>query len=104
MATISPDFDAVDLAAVVEQLPPAALHTLSFGPIRLDPAGRVVFYSDAERRLSGYPENPVGRTFFTEIAPCMDNPEFRGRIDRALETGRLNISFRYVGDFGHAQR
>ena len=93
-----PDFDEPQLAQAVERLSPEKVHTLPYGAIRLDAEGTVTFYSDSERRLSGYRKEVLGRTFFTEIAPCMNNPGFKGRIDRALAAGKLDIAFGYTGD------
>lgn len=93
-----PDFNEPLLARVVEQLSPDQIHTLPFGAIRLDATGKAVFYSDSERRLSGYRKEVLGHDFFIEIAPCMNNPGFRGRIDRALATGKLDIAFNYVAE------
>jgi photoactive yellow protein len=93
-----PDFDEPLLARAVERLSPQDVHSLPYGAIRLDPEGTVTFYSDSERRLSGYRKEVVGRTFFTEIAPCMNNAGFKGRIDRALAAGKLDIKFGYTGD------
>ncbi|MDO9710866.1 hypothetical protein, partial [Paracraurococcus lichenis] len=42
--------------------------------------------------------------FFTRVAPCMDHPGFRGRIERALEGGTLDVEFGWTGDFGDAGR
>ena len=94
-----PDFSTPALAAAVERLPRAAIDALPFGAIRLDAAGGVVFYSAAERRLSGYRAEVLARPFFTEIAPCMNTASFRGRIDRALAAGTLDIAFDHIGDF-----
>ncbi|PPQ37667.1 hypothetical protein CCS01_03270 [Rhodopila globiformis] len=94
-----PDFDEPLLAKAVERLSPEEVDALPFGAIRLDAEGTVRFYSDAERRLSGYPKAAVGHKFFTEIAPCMNNAAFRGRIEQALDAGRLDIRFGFVGDF-----
>jgi photoactive yellow protein len=94
-----PDFNEPLLAKAVERLSQEEVNDLPFGAIRLDREGTVTFYSEAERRLSGYRKDVVGREFFTEIAPCMNNPNFLGRIERALETGRLDIAFGYTGDF-----
>ena len=104
MTSATPDFDTPNLAAAVEALPPEALDRLDFGAIRLDAEGRVRFYSDAERRLSGFRQEALGRHFFSEIAPCMDNADFRGRIDRALAAGRLDIEFGHVGDFADGEQ
>jgi photoactive yellow protein len=73
------------------------INALPFGAIRLDAEGTVTFYSEAERRLSGFRKEVLGHKFFIEIAPCMDTAEFRGRIDRALAVGQLDIKFGYVG-------
>lgn len=91
-----PDFDSPRLARAVERLPPEEIHRLPFGAIRLDAAGRVTFYSDTERRLSGYRREALGALFFAEVAPCMDTDEFRGRIDAAHAAGRLDIAFGHV--------
>ena len=95
----TPDYDTPHLARAVEQLPRDEIDALPFGAIRLDQTGKVVFYSAAERRLSGYRETAIDRPFFLEIAPCMNNAAFRGRIDRALAAGTLDIAFDHIGDF-----
>ena len=94
-----PDFDEPRLAEAVERLPPEALDTLPFGAIRLDAEGVVRLFSLAERRLSGYREEALGRLFFAEIAPCMDIGSVRGRIEGALANGRLDLAFDHIGDF-----
>jgi photoactive yellow protein len=94
-----PDFDEPQLAEALERLAPADLDALPYGAIRLDPQGCVVSYNATERRLSGYAKDVFGRSFFTEIAPCMDNPGFRGRIERAQAAGRLDVAFGHIGDF-----
>jgi photoactive yellow protein len=93
-----PDFEEPHLAAAVEKLSPDEVHALPFGAIQLDASGQAIFYSDAERRLSGYRKTVLGRDFFLEIAPCMNNPNFRGRIDRAIAAGKLDIQFSYIAD------
>lgn len=100
-----PTFDTPELARAVEALDAAAIDTLPFGAIRLDDAGIVRYYSRAEARLSGHGDRPaVDRAFFTEVAPCMDTPGYRGRIERALAGGRLDIEFGHLGDFGDRER
>ena len=86
------------MAAAVERLSPDQIYALPYGAIQLDPGGHAVFYSDAERRLSGYRKAVLGRDFFVEIAPCMNNANFRGRIDRAIAAGKLDIRFSYIAD------
>jgi photoactive yellow protein len=93
-----PDFDEPRLADAVERLPTEAIDRLPFGAIRLDASGVVRFYSRAEARLSGYgTRKALGLHFFTQMAPCMDNPEFRGRIERALAAGTLDIELNWYG-------
>lgn len=100
-----PDFESPHLAREIEALPTEVLNDLPFGAIRLDAAGVVQIYSDAERRLSGSGARPrIGLHFFTDIAPCMDNPAFRGRIERAMAEGRLDVEFGWTGDFADAER
>ena len=105
MTNTFPGFDHDDLAAAIERLPVEALDALPFGAVRLNADGDVVVFSGAEKRLSGYGDRPaLGRHFFTRIAPCMDTPGFRGRIERALAAGDVDIEFGWVGDFSDAGR
>lgn len=99
-----PRFDADDLATALERLPEMRIDSLAFGVIRLDAKGDVALYSAAERRLSGYRKETVGREFFAEIAPCMNDEMFRGRIDKARAAGRLDVRFSFVGDFSDRAR
>ncbi|CAH2601049.1 Photoactive yellow protein [Rhodovastum atsumiense] len=100
-----PDFDRPDLARVIERLTPAQIDALSFGVIRVDEQGIVRHYSASERRLSGSgARERLGHTFFTDIAPCMNTPDFRGRIEAALARGTLDIHFEHTGDFEDADR
>ena len=100
-----PSFDTPQLARTVEALPEAALDLLPFGAIRVDGAGIIRVYSGAERRLSGSGDRPrLGLDFFAGVAPCMDNPRFRGRIDKAMAAGRLDLEFGWTGDFTDAAR
>ncbi|UEM03901.1 PAS domain-containing protein [Skermanella rosea] len=99
------DFDMPDLAGVVERLPPSEVDALPFGAIRLDANGEVAFYSAAEARLSGYGARPaLGRPFFSDMAPCMDNEAFRGRIESARAAGKFDLEFGWIGDFADRSR
>ena len=95
-----PAFDEPMLAALIEQLSEAEIHALPYGAIRLDREGRVLLLSDTEARQSGYGSRPAqGRLFFSDIAPCLANDSFRGRIEHALAAGILDIEMEHVGDF-----
>ena len=99
-----PDFESPDLAAIVEALPPEVIDSLPFGAIRIGPDGRVQYYSQAERRLSGYAKEAVGLDFYASIAPCMNNAAFLSRIEAAAKAGQLDIEFGHVGDFSDRER
>jgi photoactive yellow protein len=99
------DFDSPDLVSQVEKLRPEQIDALPYGTIRLDPELRVTFYSQAEAELSGYADRPaIGRIFFSEIAPCMNNADFLGRIETARARGKLDLEFAWIGDFSDPDR
>jgi photoactive yellow protein len=105
MAKHFPDYYDAKLAEKVEALNIDDVNALPFGAIRLDAEGTVTFYSEAERRLSGSGTNPrLGHNFFHEIAPCMDHPDYRGRIDQAKARGTLDLEFTHIGDFEDRER
>lgn len=104
MTTETLDFDTGRLAEAMQRMRPDEVDALPFGAIRLDAAGKVTYYSETERQQSGYSGEAIGRTFFTEMAPCMDNPRFRGRIEQALARGTLDIAFDYIADFPSGAR
>jgi len=97
------DFDAPDLAARIEELSQYELDRLPFGVILIDREGVVQFYSETEARESGYGALPLGQNLF-EVSPCMASDDFRGRIERAREQGRVDIEFGWVGDFADPNR
>jgi photoactive yellow protein len=103
--TSLPEFDEPELARAVERLSPREIDALDFGCIRIDAGGTVVSYSRRESELSGRGDRPVvGLQFFTAIAPCMNSPAFKGRIDAALASGTLDAEFMHVGDFSDRDR
>jgi photoactive yellow protein len=100
-----PDFETKNLAESIEALTAEEIDQLPFGVIGIDPEGAVRVFSKAEAKLSGYGARPaIGKDFFTDIAPCMNNALFKGRIDKARAAGALNIFFTFVGDFEDANR
>lgn len=100
-----PDFDHPDLARIIEALDRRVVDSLPFGATLINEAGMVEYYSQAESRLSGRGDRAtVGLGFFTDIAPCFDNPDFLGRIERARKNGEIDIEFGYVGDFDDADK
>lgn len=103
MANATIDFDVPDLAARIEQMSQHELDNLPFGVILLDREGTVLFYSATEARLSGYGENPLGQNLFA-ISACLGSDDFRGRIERAMEAGPVNLEMGWPGDFGDPTR
>jgi len=59
--------------------------------------GIVQFYNRYESNLSGVdPEEAVGTNFFTELAPCSNNPLFLGRFKEGIDEGALDEHFTYT--------
>ena len=105
MNSSSPDFDTPGLATAIEKMPPGEIDRLPFGVIHLDRNGVVTSYSRREGELSGFdPTRAVGMAFFKDVAPCMDSPALRGRIETAMAAGTLDAEFTHVGDFSDRDR
>ncbi|WP_305671846.1 hypothetical protein [Falsiroseomonas sp.] len=64
----------------------------------------MTFYSAREREQSGYRGEAMGLHFFAEIAPCMNTPAFRGRLDEARKAGRLDLRFDHISDLPSGER
>ncbi len=100
-----PMFDTPKLAEAVEALSGEQLDLLPFGVTGLDKNNIVRVFNKAEAELSGYGERAsLGRLFFTDVAPCMNNGYFKGRIEKALREGTLDIRFTFLGDFSDSDR
>jgi photoactive yellow protein len=55
------------------------LDELPFGVLKLDGQGRIIGYNRLEEQIAGVDYSTyLSHNFFTEIAPCMDNPFFAG--------------------------
>ena len=103
--TTLPSFDTQRLAEAVEVLTQEELDLLPFGVTGLDLQNIVRVFNKAEAARSGYGERAAtGRLYFIDVAPCMNNGYFKGRIDKARREGTLDISFNFVGDFSDCER
>lgn len=82
------------------QLAPSDFDSLPFGMIRLDRAGTIQVYNAWEARLARRnPKEVVGKNFFTDIAPCTNVTEFRGKLDALAENGQKTYIFDYDFSF-----
>ncbi len=100
--TTAIDFDAPDLAGDIERLSQYDLDNLPFGVILLDAEGIVLFYSETEARESGYGSRPLGRNLF-ELSCCFGSDDFRDRVRRAQDEGKVDLEFAWPRDYGNPQ-
>ena len=95
----APDFafDDEDVGEELRHASSEALNDAPFGIIKIDDDGVVQFYNRYESNLSGVdPEDALGTNFFTELAPCSNNPLFLGRFTDGVEEGALDEHFTYT--------
>lgn len=80
---------------------------LAFGIIELDRRFVVRNYNRPESLLARRkPEDTIGKHFFLAVAPCTDNPEFRGRIEALMgpDASETEARFDFVFRFAWGQR
>jgi photoactive yellow protein len=100
-----PAFDTPKLANVIETLTQEELDLLPYGVTGLDAQNLVRVFNKTEAERSGFGQRvAAGRLYFFDIAPCLNNSHFRGRIDKARREGALDIRFSFVGDFSDSER
>ena|ERR1043165_5089989 len=76
------------------------LDYLPFGAIEVNRAGEVLAFNESEESLSGLLRTEViGRNFFTDIAPCANVKDFRGRFESFLQGIQLSERFEYTYNF-----
>lgn len=84
------DFEQPDLLGQLEGTEPAALDRLGFGVIRLDRDTRVLAYNRYESEATGLTAaRVIGRHFFTDVGPCMDNALVAGRFVQQPELDEM---------------
>lgn len=89
--------DGYRLPAPLHEMTAAEIDALPFGVIQLDDEGTVVFYNQAESKLSGRSvEDSVGHPFFTEVAPCTNNRLLRGRFEDGIAMRNLDCTVDYT--------
>lgn len=98
-------FDMPGVSDVLERLSADQIDALPFGVVRLSPTGIVTSFSRTEGVLSGFdPRRALGRGFFDAVAPCMNTPELRGRLEAEAQRGALDLEFGHTGDFADPAR
>ena len=92
-------FGKTDVGNVLSKINDAQLHKLAFGAIELDASGEILKYNEVEGAITGRdPKAVIGNSFFTEVPPCTDRPEFKGVFDAGVRAKNLNTMFEYVFD------
>jgi len=89
-------FDDVPIIETLSTMDEAALDGLLFGVVGLDSDNVVELYNAYEERYSGLPRGiVVGRHFFSDVAPCMNNYLVAERLAEA----QLDVTLPYVLTF-----
>ncbi len=93
-------FESDDLGNMMASLSADEVDGLAFGAIELDGTGLVLRYNVTESEITGrQPDRVIGRNFFNDIAPCCNNPAFRGIFDTGVASGKLNAIFDFEFDY-----
>ena len=88
--------EAVAALERADRMTPAALDDVPYGMIQLDPTGRILAYNAAESRLASLPQaDALGKSFFTEVAPCCKVPAFHGRFTDGVIRESLDATFHF---------
>ncbi|NPD70365.1 phosphonate transporter [Lichenicola cladoniae] len=89
-------FDDPSMATLLEAMGDAEINDLDYGVVGLDQEGLVECYNVHEERYSGLSRTRVvGRPFFFDVAPCMNNY----LVAERLEEASLDVTLPYVLTF-----
>ncbi len=105
-ASVARPEQGIDFGAV-QRLTPEELDGLPYGLITLDAQGRVMHYNDTESRMVGLPKHKViGRSFFSDVAPCTRVREFEGRFQELVrDPYRIRVqTFDFVFRFANGDQ
>lgn len=93
-------FGSEDIANKLAQLTDGELDDLAFGAVKVDKEGIIQVYNETEGMITGRdPKSVIGKSFFTEVAPCTNKAEFFGNFKKGVEDGSLNVLFEYTFDY-----
>ena len=88
-------FGAQDIDNILSREPQRAEY-LPFGAVMLDRNGKIVRYNKAEGMISSrVPEDVIGKSFFSDVAPCAKGKRFHGEFLKFHQTGQINVMFDY---------
>ena len=88
------NFNETNIIDSLEELVDDELDHLGFGVIGFDKNTFIRRYNYKEEELSGYKrEHLLGKPFFSEVAPCMDN--YRVAL-RFLQEAELDVTIPYL--------
>ncbi len=88
------NFDSPSLLTELESATTASLDAAAFGIVRMKSDGAALDYNAYESKLSGLSkEGVVGKSFFTQVAPCTNNFMV---AERYQESGALDAVVDYV--------
>jgi photoactive yellow protein len=94
------EFDKDDIQNTISRLSDAEINGLAFGAIELDRTGKILRYNAMEGQITGRdPKDMVGKSFFTDVAPCTNTPDFKGKFDAGVAKGDLSVMFDYMFDY-----
>lgn len=93
-------FGSNDIENKLASMDKGQLDKVAFGAIQLDGNGKIIQYNAAEGDITGRdPSAVVGKNFFTDVAPCTNSKEFKGKFDEGVKNGDLNTMFEYTFDY-----
>lgn len=68
------NFDDPNILSELKTADASQLNDESFGIVKMDHAGKVLEYNDAQSKFTGMQKTSViGKHFFSEVAPCTNN-------------------------------
>lgn len=93
-------FGSNDIENKLASMDKDQLDNVAFGAIQLDASGKILQYNAAEGDITGRsPDQVIGKNFFTDVAPCTNSPEFKGKFVQGVKEGNLNTMFEYTFDY-----
>jgi photoactive yellow protein len=97
MTTTATTFVSSEVLARLGSLTQAQADSYDFGIVQVDNAGKIIIYNQYEADLAGITvQSSIGKSFFTQIAPCTNNGLFFGAFKKGVAAGSLDSTFAYT--------